>query len=138
MGNDIALPTTGLIVVRDHKLLLAYSNNKNAWYLPGGKVDKGETSLQSLIREIREELNIEIIPEKLSYYCHISAPAYGENTSVIMEQDCFFYELTGEVKPGNEIGAVKFFNLEMYTSEPVQVIGVLKVFEKLAKDNILI
>ena len=138
MSNEIALPTAGLIVVRENKLLLAYSNNKNAWYLPGGKVDKGETSLQSLIREIREELNIELTSESVLYYCHISAPAYGEKANIIMEQDCFLYELTGEIKPGNEIEAVKFFSLEMYTSEPVQVVGVLKVFEQLVKDAILI
>ncbi|WP_293947143.1 MULTISPECIES: NUDIX domain-containing protein [unclassified Sphingobacterium] len=46
------LPTAGLISIVDHKILLAYSNNKKAWYLPGGKIDAGEDSLQSLRREI--------------------------------------------------------------------------------------
>lgn len=34
------LLTAGLVVTKNNQLLLAYSNNKNAWYLPEGKVDK--------------------------------------------------------------------------------------------------
>ena len=88
MGNK-ALPTAGLVVVKGDKLLLAYSKNKKAWYLPGGKIDEGESSLETLQREIFEELNIVLNAERLKYYCHITAPAYGEEPPIIMEQDCF-------------------------------------------------
>ena len=57
------LPTAGLIVVDNQKLLLTFSKNKKAWYLPGGKIDEGETSKQALIREIEEELNVTLNPD---------------------------------------------------------------------------
>ena len=69
------LPTAGLIIVRHRALLLAYSNNKQAWYLPGGKIDAGETAKQALLREIREELALNLDAEQLHFYTHISAPA---------------------------------------------------------------
>lgn len=127
--------TAGLLVIKEKKLLLAFSKNKNAWYLPGGKVDVGETALQSIQREIKEELNVMLDPEGLIFYGHITAPAYGEESHIIMEQDCFLYELDEEVKPSNEIGAVKYFDLEGYLQEPIQVIGVLKAFERLSADK---
>ena len=34
------------------------------WEFPGGKIRQGETPDQSIIREIREELDLEILPEK--------------------------------------------------------------------------
>lgn len=136
MENN-ALPTVGLLVIRNNKLLLAYSKNKKAWYLPGGKIDKGESAVNALQREIQEELNVTLNPQKLKYYCHISAPAYGEIPAVVMEQDCFLYEINEEIQAGNEIADVKLFNLEMYKKESVQVIGVLEVFEWLIKDKIL-
>lgn len=57
--------------------------------------------------------------------------------NIIMEQDCFFYELNEKIQPSNEIDQVKFFDYEMYKSEYTQVIGVLKVFNKLIEDKIL-
>ena len=56
--NSSYINCAGLIVLKNRKLLLAFSNNKKAFYLPGGKVDANETSLQALQREIKEELNI--------------------------------------------------------------------------------
>ncbi|HEX8331069.1 MAG TPA: NUDIX domain-containing protein [Segetibacter sp.] len=137
MQENISLPTAGLIVIQDNKMLLGFSNNKHAWYLPGGKIDIGEDSMQSLQREILEELNLVLDPTLLTFYCHISAPAYGEKRNVIMEQDCYLYELNEEIEPCNEIAAVKFFDYRTYKSEPIQVIGVLKVFEKLIGDRLL-
>jgi 8-oxo-dGTP pyrophosphatase MutT (NUDIX family) len=133
----VHLKTAGLIVVKEDKLLLAFSKNKNAWYLPGGKVDAGETALQSIQREIEEELNVRIDLRFLKYYCHITAPAYGEERNVIMLQDCYWYELEQEISPGNEIGAVKYFDRYSYAQEAIQVAGVLKVFERLAADKII-
>lgn len=132
-----ALPTAGLIVVKNNGILLAYSNNKKAWYLPGGKVDPGESSLQSLQREVQEELNLTLQADRLTYYCHISAPAYGEEDDIVMEQDCYVYDLREEIKPSNEVGAVKFFDYASYRQEAIQVVGVLDVFGRLTQDGIL-
>jgi 8-oxo-dGTP pyrophosphatase MutT (NUDIX family) len=136
MGTK-SLPTAGLVSIKDDKLLLAYSNNRKAWYLPGGKVDEGEEALQSLRREILEELNIELNPEKITYYCHVTAPAYGLVPEVIMEQDCFLYPLTEKIEPSNEIAAVRYFSRQEYNNEPIQVIGVLHVFDKLKADGLI-
>jgi 8-oxo-dGTP pyrophosphatase MutT (NUDIX family) len=129
------LHTVGLIVLKEGKLLLAYSNNKKAWYLPGGKVDANETVLEAIDREIREELNVRLDVCKLKFYCHITAPAFGEGNNVIMEQDCFIYPLNEGIHPSNEIGAINYFDLIEYMQQPIQVPGVFKVFEFLQKQK---
>lgn len=130
--------TVGLLVIKNDKLLLAYSNNKRAWYLPGGKIETDELPQQSLVREIWEELTLKIDVKLLKYYCHITAPAYGEEENLIMEQDCYLYELHENISPNNEIGAIKFFDSYSYEQEPAQVIGVLQIFKRLKADGLVI
>lgn len=136
--KNISLPTAGLIAIKNNKLLLAFSKNKKAWYLPGGKIDRSESSLEALQREIQEELNIKLAPNRLEYYGHVSAQAYGEASNIIMKQDCFLYELNETIRPSNEIADVKYFDLKTYQLEPVQVEGVIVVFNNLIKDGIII
>ena len=129
--------TVGLLVIKNDKLLLAYSNNKRAWYLPGGKIETDELPQQSLVREIWEELTLKIDVKLLKFYCHITAPAYGEDENLIMEQDCYLYELHENISPNNEIGAIKFFDSYSYEQEPAQVIGVLQIFKRLKADGLV-
>ena len=68
------LPTAGLLIIENRKLLLAYSRNKQCFYLPGGKIDTGETVAKALCREIAEEMNVTISEHELNFYIHISAP----------------------------------------------------------------
>ncbi|SKA33650.1 NUDIX domain-containing protein [Chitinophaga eiseniae] len=126
----------GLIVVENRKLLLAFSKNKEAWYLPGGKVDAGETALQAMQREIKEELNMDLAEESLQWYYHITAPAFGEK-NLLMRQDCFRHRLLQTPQPSAEIGAIRFFSLDTYRKEPHQVHGVLLAFEKLQQDGLV-
>ncbi|MBN9300103.1 MAG: NUDIX domain-containing protein [Filimonas sp.] len=130
------LQTAGLIVVRNRQLLLAFSNNKRAWYLPGGKVDAGETAVQALIREIEEELNIILAEKDLTFYYHISAPAFGES-GLQMEQDCFLYDLKAEPKASKEIGGLQYFDEATYRKEEHIVPGVITAFEKLRVDGLV-
>ena len=137
--NDelVKLHTAGLIVIKEEKLLLAFSKNKKAWYLPGGKIDAGETSHQAVQREIKEELNLTLNPDLLEFYGHVTAPAFGENKNIQMEQDCFIYELTENIEASSEIDEVGYFDLETYLKEPEQVPGVLELFDRLQKDGLI-
>jgi 8-oxo-dGTP diphosphatase len=48
-------------VVRDGQVLAAYRPGPDGgWEFPGGKVEPGETEEQAAVREIREELDLEI------------------------------------------------------------------------------
>lgn len=45
----------------NEKIVITYNGNKKTWGLIGGTIEKGETFLETLKREIREESNMEVL-----------------------------------------------------------------------------
>lgn len=129
------LPTAGLLVIENRKLLLAYSRNKQCFYLPGGKIDEGETAAKALCREIAEEMNVTIGEHELKYHTHITAPAYGEENGIMMEQDCFFLHRSITPQASAEIGELKYFSLNDYLSETNRAPGAVMILEKLKAEG---
>jgi 8-oxo-dGTP pyrophosphatase MutT (NUDIX family) len=132
-----SLPCAGLIYIENKKLLLAFSKNKQCFYLPGGKIDDGETAAEALCREIAEELNIYLQVDELEFYTHISAPAYGEKNGVMMEQDCFLADKTEEPEASAEIGELRYFTLNEYLAETNKAPGAVMVLELLKEDELI-
>jgi len=131
------LPTAGLLMIQNRRLLLAYSRNKKCFYLPGGKIDEGETAAMALCREIAEEMNVTIDEHELKYHTHITAPAYGEENGIIMEQDCFFLHRSITPKASAEIGELKYFSLDDYLSQSNRAPGAVMILECLRREGLI-
>ena len=61
-GNQYPLTTVGALVEGPSKRILIVRTNKwkGAWGIPGGKVGWGETLHQALLREFKEEVNLDL------------------------------------------------------------------------------
>jgi len=105
--------------------------------LPGGKIDTGETVAKALCREIAEEMNVTISEYELNFYTHISAPAYGEENGIIMEQDCFFLHRNIIPQPSAEIGELKYFSLIEYLSEINRAPGAVMILQRLKNEGLI-
>lgn len=55
------------IIIKDNKVFATqrgYGEFKSMWEFPGGKIEDGENHSEALKREIKEELNTEVLVEK--------------------------------------------------------------------------
>ena len=79
------------VIERDGKIFSTqrgYGSNKGGWEFPGGKIEKGETHKDALVREITEELNASIAVGDLLTTVEYQYP----DMSITMH--CYMCELT--------------------------------------------
>ncbi len=50
------------IAFTDDEFVMVYNPRRGGWEMPGGKVEEGESDLQAMKREFREEVGREFIP----------------------------------------------------------------------------
>ncbi|MEL6590459.1 MAG: NUDIX domain-containing protein [Bacteroidota bacterium] len=91
------------IYLRDGKILSTRSKGKERFYIPGGKREVGEADEDTLVREIREELSVEIVAQSIGFWGEYRAQAdsHPEGIEVIMQ--CYEAEYEGELSAAAEI-----------------------------------
>ena len=50
----------GCIIIKNNKVLLVYENGRNFWGFPKGHVEEGENEIQTALREVKEEIGIDV------------------------------------------------------------------------------
>ena len=120
------------IYVKDGKILSTLSKGKDTYYIPGGKREGNETDEETLIRECKEELTIDIIRDTIKYYGTFEAQAHGKAEGILVKMTCYMAEFEGELKPNSEIQEMKWLdysNLDTKIS-PVDELIFKDLYEK--------
>ena len=94
------------LYLQDGKILSTRSKGKDKYYIPGGKREAGESDIGTLVREVREELCVDIIESSAKLYGVFEAQAHGKAEGVIVKMTCYTAEFTGELKADSEIAEI--------------------------------
>lgn len=123
---------TGILVENNELLIVKQKlSDSRSWSLPGGRLERGETLEQGLIREFREEtgLNTEII--KLLYLCDV------ESSSNTVLHIAFLIKRTGgEITlPTNEFDENPIHDVRFVPIENLTDYGFSAQFVQLAEQG---
>ncbi|WP_343532191.1 NUDIX domain-containing protein [Pedobacter sp.] len=96
------------IELKNKTILSTKSYGKDKYYIPGGKREIGETDEQALVREISEELSVEIDGKTLNYVGTFEAQAHGHAEGIIVKMTCYSGKYVGQLKASAEIEEIKW------------------------------
>lgn len=90
----------------DGRILSTRSRGKDVYYLPGGKRESGETDVDTLVREVGEELDVAILPATARHLGTFEAQAHGHAGGVTVRMTCYTADHRGTPAASSEIEEV--------------------------------
>lgn len=106
------------IIVNDEgKILLQNRSDKNIWGLPGGCQELGERFQDTIIREVKEETNLDVREEDLELIDIVSGMSRKNeypNGDVVINNTVLYCirKYSGQLKWDSESKEMKFFSLD--------------------------
>jgi 8-oxo-dGTP pyrophosphatase MutT (NUDIX family) len=134
--SGLTLGVRGFVIGPDGRVFLVKHSYVSGWHLPGGGVEPGETLLDALVRELREEGNLEpTAPPTLHGIYFNDRFSRRDHVAVFVVRD---FRQLGEPVPNLEIIAHGFFSLDELPNDTtaatrariVEIVGGAPVTER--------
>lgn len=106
------------VIVNDKgQILLQSRADRDKWGLPGGCQELGETFEETVIREVKEETNLDVLESDLKLIKVVSGPSRTNsypNGDVVINNTVFYLidKYLGEIKYDKESKDMRFFDLD--------------------------
>ena len=100
----------GCIIINDRNEVLLIHHNAGHWDFPKGHMEEGETEVQTAIREVKEETNIDVeVNEEYRY-----STQYSPKEDVIKEVIYFLAKNISDNRQAQleEVSEVKWFSMK--------------------------
>lgn len=113
---SVLIDTVAWVRVENGRILCARPRGKDVFYIPGGKREGRETDLQTLLREVEEELTVAILPATVSHMGTYEAQAHDHPDGVVVRMSCYAGEYRGTLAASSEIEEMAWFS---YADRPL-------------------
>lgn len=113
MSNRKIVRVVAAVIRKGDKIFATqrgYGEYKGGWEFPGGKIEENETPQEALVREIKEELEVEIKVEDLIDTIEYDYPTFH------LSMDCFWAQITSGDLVLKEHDAAKWLTKETLDS----------------------
>ncbi|MBF0709821.1 MULTISPECIES: NUDIX domain-containing protein [unclassified Gemella] len=122
---------SGLIKKDNKYLLVKKKKNPSHFILPGGKINEGENLETALIRELEEELSIDVSRSHLTFFTKIETISQFENMPITSY--VFLVDYIGPIKVANEIESCDWIDIPNHDIN--ELAKVLVKLKKIIKIN---
>lgn len=100
------LLVSAIALVRDRRVLMVTARDREVYYMPGGKIDAGETAAEAAAREAFEEVALELDPASLDELFEVVTQAHGEPDGRLVRMRVFQTDTDASPVPSAEVGSL--------------------------------
>ncbi len=125
------------IIIKDRKLLIEKSENKEFFIAPGGTIEEGETPKQALVRELWEEFEIKVNESDFEEFGLFDAKAAGQEEKIVHMHVYVVNKWEGEPSPHAEVKEILWVNSEIPKNIKVGSIFEHEVIPRLKEQNLI-
>ncbi|MDB1090094.1 NUDIX domain-containing protein [Streptomyces sp. ACA25] len=97
------IDTVAWVCLADGRILGTRSRGRQLFYIPGGKRNEGESDLDTLLREVKEEVSVTLVTESIAYFGTYRAPADGHGEGTVVQMSCYTAHHRGDLRANSEI-----------------------------------
>ena len=134
-GASSYIDKLALVCVQNRKQLVVRSKGKSAFFTPGGKREKGESDVEALVRECKEELTVDLKQATIKPYGVFRAQAHGKPEGTMVIMTCFTAAFDGTLTANEEIEELRWITSDCPESD-LSVTGTMILKDLKAKDLI--
>jgi uncharacterized protein (TIGR00730 family) len=98
--------------VRDGRVLTVRTRGRDAFYLPGGKRERGESDWEALVREVREELSVGLRQATFEPLGVFDAPDHHHPEGTRVRMACYRAAYDGELRGAGEIDEIAWLTYD--------------------------
>lgn len=107
MSRGMTLGVRGLVTDGEGRILLVKHTYLKGWWLPGGGVDKGETTYKAVVRELKEEAGVIVTGQPRLLSLHSNEQFFPGDHVAVFHIDSF--DMTERTSHG-EIAEIGWFS----------------------------
>lgn len=138
MNKKVDIHKAAGILIVDRKFLMSRSKGKEFFISPGGKIHPGESAEEAFVRELDEELGIEVTVEDLEEFSTFYSLAVEQTGDKHLRMDVFLVkQWKGEIKPSNEIEEIIWINSRLPEGIKLGSIFEHDVLPRLKKEDMI-
>lgn len=113
----MALRVSALLLVRDRRVLMVRARGRDVLYLPGGKVEPGESAVQAAVREAHEETGLTITAADVDEFAVVTEPAHGQAPGTIVRMTLFLARSPGALDSVQPVASAEVDEVEWVTAD---------------------
>ena len=123
------------VIIKDKKILLVTGYDEKFYWSPGGEVEGKEAHEKCLKRELKSELNVDLI--SLKKYAEYES--INEIKNKIQKSYYYLVKIEGELEPRDEVTKIFWYSKQNFLKKDIKISKGNENFliPKLLKDNLL-